>query len=78
MAQADGDDLKKQLTEACKAGDFDELARLSIEAFDQDSLKDHDLLGWISKVVSDNNLIEAFWVAHGLEGQSPSPRPGST
>lgn len=74
MAEADTNDLKQRLIEACQAGNFEQLARLSIEALDDTARADQDLLGWIAKIVSDNGLAEAFSTTRQCEDDSRAPR----
>ena len=74
MAEADTNDLKQRLIEACQAGNFEQLARLSIEALDDTSGADRDLLGWVAKIVADNGLVEAFSTAQQCADDSRASR----
>ena len=65
------------MSAACKIGDFEQLARLSIQAFDGGSNGEDDILDWISKVVEDNDLDEALCVIPRFVTQFQEARLGA-
>ena len=71
MTEPEKQELQARMNAACRIGDFEGLARLAMQAFDSGSHDEADILGWIAKVIEDNDLDEALCVIPRFVTQCP-------